>query len=327
MPYISTFDGNISQNQAFYNEKPKKTSMRDFSGLKRLDPKNDIFFDKTLLTYNGLVLTSETDSITSFTTHSNSSNSGYAYSIASALLKYDIISKIPLTGTSTALNYTFRGNNTDQDIVADTKLGIGKIALIGLKKSRFGTGIKESTFTANIGGNITITDSISASDSHGYLKYSHNGYVASAGVIFYELGIAAVFGPSLSAINSISSLSSIAYSSETELNTLTVFCNAKENEFNYSTNENAFYKTSVTSDPNSDSSTGITDFTVSGYQWGTTGTNRSMYYLKDTHKRTPFITTVGLYNEDNQLLMVAKLAQPITKPQNIPITIKINYDF
>lgn len=40
----------------------------------------------------------------------------------------------------------------------------------------------------------------------------------------------------------------------------------------------------------------------------------------------PYITTVGLYNEANELLAVGKLAQPLPKPANTELTIQIKLD-
>ena len=40
----------------------------------------------------------------------------------------------------------------------------------------------------------------------------------------------------------------------------------------------------------------------------------------------PFITTVGLYNNSNDLMAVAKLARPLKKPTDLPITFKVQID-
>lgn len=41
---------------------------------------------------------------------------------------------------------------------------------------------------------------------------------------------------------------------------------------------------------------------------------------------TPYITTVGLYNDSNELLAVAKLGQPLKVSNNTDTTIVIKYD-
>lgn len=47
----------------------------------------------------------------------------------------------------------------------------------------------------------------------------------------------------------------------------------------------------------------------------------------DNDEFTPYITTVGLYNEENELLAVAKLSKPIKKPKSTDMVIKIKIDF
>ena len=40
----------------------------------------------------------------------------------------------------------------------------------------------------------------------------------------------------------------------------------------------------------------------------------------------PYVTTIGLYNEQNDLLAVAKFAQPIPISQNTDMTFVVRYD-
>ena len=42
---------------------------------------------------------------------------------------------------------------------------------------------------------------------------------------------------------------------------------------------------------------------------------------------TSFITSVGLYNYDNDLIAVAKLAKPVRKDETINLTTQISLDF
>lgn len=41
---------------------------------------------------------------------------------------------------------------------------------------------------------------------------------------------------------------------------------------------------------------------------------------------TPYTTTIGLYNDNNELLMVAKLAKPILISPNTDMTFIVRYD-
>lgn len=76
-----------------------------------------------------------------------------------------------------------------------------------------------------------------------------------------------------------------------------VKCHVNENDFNYSLNPSVFA---------SGSATMIDSLTGSAF--------------------TPYATTVGLYNESNELLVVGKLATPYAIPTNTDITFIIRWD-
>jgi hypothetical protein len=76
-----------------------------------------------------------------------------------------------------------------------------------------------------------------------------------------------------------------------------VVCQVSENEFNYTLNPSA---TSVS------------------------GSYRDFVTGSDFN---PYVTSVGLYNESNELLAVAKLAQPFRMPSNTDVNFIIRWDF
>ena len=41
---------------------------------------------------------------------------------------------------------------------------------------------------------------------------------------------------------------------------------------------------------------------------------------------SPYITTIGLYNDTNELLAIGKLAMPVRSPQEIDITFNVQFD-
>lgn len=61
-----------------------------------------------------------------------------------------------------------------------------------------------------------------------------------------------------------------------------------------------------------------TGYTVSG--------RMGHVHLAGMWQRQPYITTIGLYNDENELLAVAKISQPIRKPMSFPITFRIRID-
>lgn len=77
-----------------------------------------------------------------------------------------------------------------------------------------------------------------------------------------------------------------------------VRCLVNENDFNYTQNPSAI-------------------------QSGTTGSYINAITGSDFH---PYTTMVGLYNDQDELLVVGKLARPYAIPQNTDITFIIRWD-
>jgi hypothetical protein len=105
---------------------------------------------------------------------------------------------------------------------------------------------------------------------------------------------------------------------------LNAFCTAGPNELNYTSNDSAFYTKSITSDPALYSSASSYE-----YQWGSTSSTASKgtFYLQDIFQKNIYISSVGLFNADNDLIAIAKISQPIKKPLSIPITLRVAIDF
>jgi hypothetical protein len=83
----------------------------------------------------------------------------------------------------------------------------------------------------------------------------------------------------------------------TELNSTIYFCRANNNEFNYSSNQTYLEDSKiVTKNVSSDPS-------------------------------VAYITTVGLYSADNELLAVAKLSEPLKKDQTNELTLRVRLDY
>ena len=109
----------------------------------------------------------------------------------------------------------------------------------------------------------------------------------------------------------------LGLTSETTIYVNEVKCRVLENDFNYSQNPTAFKYTSVVTGslalPFYSSSVGIiTDGTIADNLTG------SSFH--------PYATTIGLYNESNELLVVGKLATPYPIPANTDITFIVRWD-
>ena len=92
-------------------------------------------------------------------------------------------------------------------------------------------------------------------------------------------------------------IKNISFNNTTELNSTVYFCRAHHNEFNYSTNP-----------------TYLSD---------------SQIFVKSVESDSPisYITTVGLYSADNELLAVAKLSEPLRKDPTNELTLRVRLDY
>jgi len=92
-------------------------------------------------------------------------------------------------------------------------------------------------------------------------------------------------------------IQNISFNNTVELNSTIYFCRAGHNEFNYSANP--------------------------------TYLDSSKIRVKNTTSDMPisYITTVGLYSSDNELLAVAKLSEPLKKDPNTELTLRVRLDY
>ena len=71
---------------------------------------------------------------------------------------------------------------------------------------------------------------------------------------------------------------------------------------------------------------GENDFNMSTNPTITTDNQGSLRGFATSSFFAPYVTTVGLYNERNELLVVAKLAKPLPLSSTTDTTIVIKYD-
>jgi hypothetical protein len=92
-------------------------------------------------------------------------------------------------------------------------------------------------------------------------------------------------------------LVNISFNNTTELNSTIYFCRANNNEFNYSSNPTYLNASKLVVKNNS------TDLPVS------------------------YITTIGLYSSDNELLATAKVSEPLKKTPNDEFVLRVRLDY
>lgn len=197
--------------------------------------------------------------------------------------------------------------------------------------------IKKGSFSLTLGtGSAHATpfsDTLTITDAHAADSYNVNspaGEFATLkktgdnrlyGLIYYQAGIvvlsSASFGAAVvdtdannitnamvsSSINKVSDgvrnrIKTMSFNNTTELNSTIYFCRAAHNEFNYSSNP--------------------------------TYLSGSKIVVKNDDITRPvrsYMTTVGLYSADNELLAVAKLSEPLKKTSENEVTLRVRLDY
>jgi hypothetical protein len=135
------------------------------------------------------------------------------------------------------------------------------------------------------------------------------------GNIFYEHGIAALTKALDSTIISFVTSSNVtcSFSSSLTIYETQYKCTIRENEFNFSNNPSLL-------------SGSISISNGSGSIFPQPGSGKLNDNVTGSYF-SPYITTVGLYNNNKELLAVAKLAQPLPVSSVTDTSILINFDF
>ena len=179
----------------------------------------------------------------------------------------------------------------------------GSVFVWNIGSNYVGEGIKQDTFKVELDGNtLNVQD-----DGNGKLKLNGTGSVV--GNIFYHHGIATVqrnmsaSGHLISGDGiSISGSAGVTSSFQSTVNIYehTIGCKIKPTEFNTTFNPTIFYTASS----------------------GTGSYNDQML----SGSTLPYVTTIGLYNDINELLAVAKLSKPITRMKHTSQTFVVRFD-
>lgn len=217
--------------------------------------------------------------------------------------------------SSTASILTEVGRRTSYASTTDRVLG-SEAVVLGIPQSKYGEGIKVNSVTLrDITTNITYTD-----DGYSNLIDSASNH---KGNIFYDRGLIVITEDIVS--GSTLSTFYLDYRSTQTIYENEIFIAVLENEFNVSQNPSAV-------DWNSDRSYGkikLTSFTSSLDPKVTGGF--ADYDYSSSLDRTgsylaPFITTIALYDDELNMVAVAKLPQPIKSLPDYPINFIIRFD-
>lgn len=239
-----------------------------------------------------------------------------------------------LTCTDTAESGTEFGRDGENNGAANfvTALEDSTIAAL-ITVTRDGNVVTVTQVNAGSAGNTTVAAAGSGALSNVTISNSNtfaNGHTATnVGLIYYQAGIAVltssifpgtanmeatsgVYMQGMLRSKTIDEISdsvrhrvrNISFNNTTELNSSIYFCRANAHEFNYSANPTYI-----------DSGSKI--------RVKTTGNSSR----ESENSPISYITTVGLYSFDNELLAVAKLSEPLKKTNSSDLTLRVRLDY
>ena len=132
-------------------------------------------------------------------------------------------------------------------------------------------------------------------DGHGASTIMSASYPADSTYTFRDMFTGSVISGTADSLRN--RIAHISFNNTTELNSTIYFCRASHNEFNYSSNPT--------------------------YLTG------SKIRVKNSSLDQPvsYITTIGLYSADNEMLAVAKLSEPIKKTPDNELTFRVRLDY
>ena len=181
----------------------------------------------------------------------------------------------------------------------------GSVFVVSITQDIFGEEVKPGTFTINVGTSQSYDDGL------GNLIASSSGTGSIVGRIFYDKGIA-VLKPTSSISGGGLTKDGICIVSGTNV------------QVQFTSSVKLFeHKVRVKLNP--------TDFMYSIYNPSTnktmfTGSTSTPLELMASQSLYPYITTIGLYNQDNELMAVAKISNPIQRTDYAVQTFVVKFD-
>ena len=177
------------------------------------------------------------------------------------------------------------------------------VGVISIPSKLFGDNIQPKSFNYTFvsGSTHIITD-----DGEGNLVSAS----INVGNIIYPHGIAIITDQALASGSVEITNVTCSFSSSYTIYESQYKCTIRESEFNYTLNP----------------STVSSSYSISGSWYNFAYPTGSVYDYVTSSYFSPFITTIGLYNEKQELLAVAKLAQPLQTSNTTDTTILINLD-
>ena len=255
------------------------------------------------------IVASPKDSMTAMTASITGSNSGYFMSVGMLLS-----------------NRGFTDSFTSTTTAALEAAGVNDIGIFTLRKRLFDLGVEKGGMTATVTGTNYAGDSIAGDyydSGSGQFIQKTTGNTIGASLI--DDGMFVITTANMREV--ATSVTSVKYKTKVLGTSINVFCKCQPDEMNFSTNFTSALTGTVSSDTTSAGEIQQAYNNLWTKSQLTASTDRFTYAPSITGAGAgPFITTVGLYDNNNDLMAVAKLSRPLKKPTDLPLTFKVQID-
>jgi hypothetical protein len=203
--------------------------------------------------------------------------------------------------------------------------------VVNITGGSVGDGIGAGTFSIRVSGSTTpILD-----DGYGRLYVNDTGSVV--GNVFYKHGFAVIQNNLSAPTHSISTgglhiipfrFVDVQFSSSYAITEHTIVCKLQPTEFNSTIlNSSVGYYQSVTGSYVSGSTTvTYTNYVPNVSSSAKASSGEPLGGLFDSGTLTPYVTSIGLYDKNFQLLAIGKLANPVPRTKNVDQTFIVKFD-
>lgn len=216
--------------------------------------------------------------------------------------------------TGNIVSHSFDYYNQTTLFNADSRkrpTGTRKTNIISIPRALFGTNMQPGKVVIVLRRPDKVFIDV-IDDGEGGLYLQNTSPKVYVGDVIYSHGIATI----TQGVYTTYTVYSTSFNSSQPIYTHNYHCKIRESEYNYTYNPSALSGSRKT----------VYDNTGNVYS---TSASISDGVLRDNITGSsfqPYITTVGLYNDTNELIAVAKMGQPVPKPANTEMTIVVKID-
>ena len=228
---------------------------------------------------------------------------------------------------------TLTATTTDSSISALPEEG--KLGVFTIRKLYYGTKIEAGSLTATVTGTnsygVDMSGDYYDSGSGEFKSKTAHGSIAAdetIGAVLVDEGMFVVTASTMREV--ATAVTAVKYKTNVLNTTISVFCKSSPDAQNFTLNPTSFDQSTISATGTAAVGSIAQSFNnILCHSSITANTDRARYMpglVSSGAGWSPYVTTVGLYNGRNELLAVAKMATPMKKPNDLPLTFKVQID-